>query len=53
MRWNFIVKEINAIETQLDKFISTLDAKKSKTGQQNWADVTSDSYNAENELEIL
>ena len=31
MRWNFIVKEINTIETQLDKFISTLDAKKSKT----------------------
>ena len=36
MTWNFIVKEVNAIETQLDKFISTvstLDAKKSKTGQ--------------------
>ena len=30
-----MIKEINAIETQLDKFISTLDAKKSKTGQQN------------------
>ena len=55
MRWNFIVKEVNPVETQLDKFISTvstLDAKKSKT-EQNWADITSDSYNAENELEIL
>ena len=28
-----MIKEINAIETQLDKFISTLDAKKSKTEQ--------------------
>ena len=52
MRWNFIVKEINAIETQLDKFISTLDAKKSKT-EKNWADITSDSNNAQDELEIL
>ena len=52
MRWNFIVKEV---EAQLDKFISTvstLDAKKSKT-EQNWADITSDSDNAEDELEIL
>ena len=36
----------------MDKFISTLDAKKSKTDQ-TWADITSDSDNAEDELEIL
>ena len=48
----FHSKGTNAIETQLDKFISTLDAKKSKT-EQNWADITFDSDNAEDELEIL
>ena len=52
MRQNFIIKEINAIETQLDKFISTLDAKKSKP-EQNEADITSDSDNAEDELEAV
>ena len=31
---------------------STLDAKKFKT-EQNWADITSDSDNDEDELEIL
>ena len=51
------MKEINAIKRQLvmktgKKFISTLDAKKFKTVQ-NWADITSDSDNDEDELEIL
>ena len=35
-----------------NKFISTLDAKKFKI-EQNWADITSDSNNNEDELETL
>ena len=51
------MKETNAIKRQLvaknwNKFISTLDAKKFKT-EQNWADITSDSDNDEDKLEIL
>ena len=35
-----------------NKFMSTLDAKTFKT-EQNWADITSDSDNDEDDLEIL
>ena len=50
------MKEVNAIKTvggdNWNKFTSTLDAKKFKT-EQNWANITSDSDNDEDELEIL
>ena len=51
-RYNFIIKEINAIKSQLVVTTGTLDAKKFKP-EQNCADITSDSDNNEDELKIL
>ena len=46
----FRIKKFNAKEEV--EFISTLDAKNFKT-EQNWAEITSDSDNNEDQLEIL